>query len=94
MVRDRQRLDKWIWFARVVKSRTLAVALVEAGHVRVNGLRTTAAAKPVGIGDVLTLALDREVRVLKIAALGERRGPYREACLLYEDLSEPRSTCA
>ena len=94
MQRDRQRLDKWIWYARVVKSRALAVRLVEAGHVRVDGLRTNVAAKPVGIGSVLTIALDREVRVLKVAGLGERRGPYSEACRLYEDLSEPRSTCA
>ncbi len=88
---DRQRLDKWIWYARVVKSRSLAIRLVEAGHVRVNGQRATSAAKLLGIGDVLTLALEREVRVLKVVATGIRRGPFKEAQLLFEELTEGRA---
>ena len=87
---ERQRLDKWLWFARVVKSRTLAARLVEAGHVRVNGQRSTVPARPVGVDDVLTVALERQVRVLRIVATGERRGPFVEARLLFEDLSEAR----
>lgn len=83
----RQRLDKWLWFARVVKTRTLAAKLVIDGHVRVNGARQDTPAKAVGPGDVLTIALERQVRVLKIIAPGARRGPYEEARLLYEDLS-------
>lgn len=83
----RQRLDKWLWFARVIKSRTSAAKLVEDGHVRVNAVRTDNPAKGVRIGDVLTIALDRQVRVLKVLASGDRRGPYEEARLLYEDLS-------
>jgi ribosome-associated heat shock protein Hsp15 len=94
MENDRQRLDKWIWFARVVKSRTLAARLVEAGHVRVNGQRAATGAKAVVVGDVLTLALEREVRVLEIVGLGERRGPFKEACLLFRDLSEQKPSCA
>ena len=94
MEHDRQRLDRWIWFARVMKSRSLAARLVEAGHVRVNGQRAPGAAKPVAIGDVLTISLEREVRVLEVLALGERRGPYKEARLLYRDLSEQDTSCA
>lgn len=83
----RQRLDKWLWFARVIKSRTSAAKLVEEGHVRINGTRTDNPAKSVRQGDVLTIALDRQVRVLKIVSPGERRGPYEEAKLLFEDLT-------
>ena len=84
--RDRQRLDKWLWFARVVKTRTLACRLVEAGHVRVNGERCTTPARALGPDDVLTVALERQVRVLRIVATGERRGPFEEARLLFQDL--------
>lgn len=83
----RQRLDKWLWFARVLKSRTLAARLVQEGHVRVNGIKADAAAKQVAPGDVLTIALDRNVRILRVLAPGERRGPFPEACLLFEDLT-------
>ena len=84
----RQRLDKWLWFARVVKTRSLAAKLVSAGHVRVNARRIEDPAKSVKSGDVVTVALDREVRVLRILAGGERRGPFIEAQQLFEDLSE------
>lgn len=84
----RQRLDKWLWFARVVKTRGLAAKLVQAGHVRLNGVKALGPDKPVRPGDVLTIALERQVRVLRVEAPGERRGPYEEARLLYTDLSE------
>ena len=84
----KQRLDKWIWFARVVKTRALAAKLVSEGHVRVNAQRVDAAAKPVGPGDVLTIALDSRILVLRIVAAGTRRGPFSEARLLFEDLTE------
>ncbi|WJR81983.1 RNA-binding S4 domain-containing protein [Bradyrhizobium sp. NP1] len=83
---DRQRLDKWLWHARVVKARTSAALLVEAGHVRINGARETAPGHGVKIGDVLTIALDRGVRILKVIAFAERRGDAQAARLLYEDL--------
>ena len=83
----RQRLDKWLWFARMARTRTAAAELVAEGHVRVNGQRVTQAAKAVRAGDVLTIALQRDVRLLRIIAAGERRGPYEEARLLYEDLA-------
>lgn len=85
----RQRIDKWLWFARVVKSRTLAAGLVTQGAVRINQVKVDAAAKMVKPGDVLTIALEREVRILKVVAPGESRRPYTEACLLYEDLTPP-----
>jgi len=83
---DRQRLDKWLWFARMARTRTAAAQLVSDGHVRVNGQRVTQAAKSVRPGDVLTIALQRDIRLLRIVAAGDRRGPYEEARLLYEDV--------
>ena len=87
VVVPRQRLDKWLWFARVVKTRSLAAKLVESGHVRVNAARVDNPAKSVKVGDVLTVALDRDVRVLRVLGAGARRGPYQEAKTLFEDLS-------
>ncbi|MCB1385688.1 MAG: RNA-binding S4 domain-containing protein [Nitratireductor sp.] len=86
------RIDKWLWFARQVKSRSLAQKLVAGGHVRVNGERQRSPSALVGPGDVLTLVLHSgsghaAVRVLEIAACGMRRGPYREAVALYVDRS-------
>lgn len=83
----RQRLDKWLWFARMARTRTAAAQLVNDGHVRINGQRVTQAAKAVRPGDVLTVALQRDVKLLRIVAPGERRGPYEEARLLYEDMT-------
>jgi ribosome-associated heat shock protein Hsp15 len=84
---ERQRLDKWLWHVRVVKARASAAALVESGHVRVNGVRETSPGHAVKLGDVVTIALDRAVRVLKITAFAERRGDASSARVLYEDLS-------
>ena len=83
---DRQRLDKWLWHARVVKARTSAAELVESGHVRVNGVRETAPGRAVKAGDVLTIGLDRSVRVLKVIGFSERRGDAVAARVLFEDL--------
>ena len=85
----KQRLDKWLWFARVTKTRSLAARLVSDGHVRVNSVRTDTPAKQVGAGDVLTIALERQVKVFRVLLGGSRRGPYPEAQLLYEDLTPP-----
>ena len=83
---DRQRLDKFLWHARVVKARSSAAELVERGHVRINGVRETAPGHAVKAGDVLTIALDRSVRVLKVIGFSERRGDASAARTLYEDL--------
>lgn len=85
-----QRLDKWLWFARVAKSRTLAAAAVTDGKIKVNRLKAEKPSQTVKVGDVITSRLHRNVRVLKVLGLGERRGPAAEAQLLYEDLT-PRS---
>lgn len=85
--RPRVRLDVWLWRARVAKTRPLAVKLVGSGHVRVNGARERSPGRGLIVGDVLTVALDARVRVLKVAAFGERRGPAEEARTLYDDLS-------
>jgi ribosome-associated heat shock protein Hsp15 len=87
---ERQRLDKWLWHARVVRARTSAAALVEAGHVRINGVRETAPGHAVKAGDVLTIGLDRSVRVLKIIGFSERRGDAAAARTLYDDLQATR----
>jgi ribosome-associated heat shock protein Hsp15 len=83
---DRQRVDKWLWHARVVRTRSAAAALAAAGHVRINGQRVEAASRAVRPGDVVTVALDRSVRVLKVVGFAERRGGAPAARGLYEDL--------
>lgn len=85
----RQRADKWIWFARIVKSRADAAALVAKGHVRVNGVRIHAPAHMLKGDDVLTIALDRRVRVVKIVDFAQRREGAMSAAALYTDLSVP-----
>jgi ribosome-associated heat shock protein Hsp15 len=85
---ERQRLDKWLWHARVVKARTSAAALVESGHVRVNGIRQTAPGHAVKAGDVLTVSLDRTVRIMKITGFAERRGDAASVTGLYDDLQD------
>jgi ribosome-associated heat shock protein Hsp15 len=83
---ERQRLDKWLWFARLVKTRQEAVRLVEEGFVRVDARCADVPSKSVGPGDVLTIALERQVRVLRILSIAARRGPSREARALFEDV--------
>ena len=82
------RIDKWLWQARFFKTRSLAAKQVGGGHVRVNGNRVLKPAHAVGPGDVLTFAQGRVIRVVRIEALGERRGPAPEAQTLYTDLTE------
>ncbi|SHM94603.1 RNA-binding S4 domain-containing protein [Roseibium suaedae] len=83
------RIDKWLWYARVTKSRSLAQKLATSGHVRVNKEKIDSSSKAIRAGDVLTIGLERKILILKVVALGTRRGPYEEARLLYEDLSPP-----
>ena len=86
---ERQRLDKWLWHARVVKARAGAAALIEAGHVRINGVREKAPGHSVKLDDVITVGLDRTVRVLKVAGFADRRGDAAAARVLYNDLQRP-----
>ena len=87
--RERQRIDKWLWHARVVKTRTLAQRIVAGGKVRVNRGKIVAASSPVKPGDVLTIALPKRVLVLRIVAFSERRGAAVLAQTLYENLTPP-----
>ena len=89
MAEGRQRIDKWLFFARVVKSRSLAAKLAVAGRVRINRDKASQAADQVKPGDVLTITLDRRILVYKVLDPGIRRGPAEEAKKLYEDLSPP-----
>lgn len=86
---DSQRIDKWLWHARVARTRTSAAALVTGGHVRVNRTRVTKASHPVRPEDVVTVATPSRILVLRIIALAARRGPAVAARHTYEDLSPP-----
>ncbi|SDK37681.1 RNA-binding S4 domain-containing protein [Aliiruegeria lutimaris] len=83
------RIDKWLWHARFFKTRSLAAKQVSEGKVRVNATRISKPARPVSAGDVLTFPQANAIRVVRILALGTRRGPAPEARALYEDLSPP-----
>lgn len=82
-----QRLDKWLWFARFVKTRTLAAELVSAGKVRVNRIRADKPAQIVKPGDVLTISLGPRVKLVRVLGMAERRGPSAAAQALYEELT-------
>ncbi len=81
------RLDKWLWFARKVKTRSKATKLVKEGKIRVNGNKVSKAACTVRPEDIITAAISSTVHVLKVLELGNRRGPANEAQALYEDLT-------
>jgi ribosome-associated heat shock protein Hsp15 len=83
---DRQRIDRWLWHARVVRTRSAAASLAIAGHVRVNGVRIAAPSREVKPGDIVTVALDGGVRVIKVRGFALRRGDAEAALPLYEDL--------
>src|SRR6476619_2788072 len=86
---DRQRIDKWLWHARVVRTRSAAAALAEAGLVRINSVRIDGSSRLVRPGDVVTIALDRHVRVLKVLGFAQRRGSAEDARELFDDLTPP-----
>ncbi|MCP3971088.1 MAG: RNA-binding S4 domain-containing protein [Rhodobacteraceae bacterium] len=83
------RIDKWLWYARFLKTRGLASKLVAGGHVRVNSGRVSKPSHGIGQGDTLTFPQGRQIRVVRVAALGTRRGPAPEAQALYQDLTPP-----
>jgi ribosome-associated heat shock protein Hsp15 len=86
---EKQRIDKWLWHVRLVRTRVAAADLANQGHVRINGQRADAASRAVRAGDVVTVALDRSVRVMKVLAFAERRGSPEDAAALYERLDMP-----
>ncbi len=81
-----QRLDKWLWYARIAKSRSLAAKLIEDGSIRINRQRVVKASACVKCGDVLTASLHGQIRLLQVLSLGVRRGPANEAQALYSEL--------
>jgi len=83
---ERQRIDRWLWHARLVRTRGAAAALAGSGYVRVNGARINAPGRMIRAGDVITIALDRGVRVLKVISFVDRRGPAPSAAALYQDV--------
>lgn len=84
------RLDKWLWYARFFKTRSLASRVCNSGKLRIGGEIVSKAHQKVRPGDVLTFPQGRHIRVIRIVGLGRRRGPATEARLLYEDLKPPR----
>ncbi len=89
-----QRVDKWLWRARFFKTRTLAAKICSGGRVRSGGATVAKAHHLVRVGDVLTFAQGRYIRVIKVLALGTRRGPATEARALYEDPKPPETSQA
>ena len=85
----KERLDRFLFFSRAVKSRTLAQKIIESGAIRVNSEKTERTDFKVGAGDVLTMALHNRIVVWRILDCGSRRGPASEAQGLYEDISPP-----
>lgn len=84
---ESMRLDKFLWFARIVKTRTFAQGLAEQGHMRIDGRPVDRAAAPVRIGNILTFVTHRgDIRTIRIEALPIRRGPPSEAQCCYQDL--------
>ena len=86
------RLDKFLWFVRLAKTRSAAQKLAEAGHVRLDGRRIDRAHACVRVGSVLSLPIGDGARVVRVEALPSRRGPYPEACACYTPLGEPTLT--
>jgi ribosome-associated heat shock protein Hsp15 len=82
-----QRLDKWLWCARIIKTRTNAARLIVAGKIRINGTRALKPSRLVQSGDVVTGAMSGRVFVARVLAASERRGPASLARTLYEDLT-------
>jgi len=80
-----QRLDKWLWHARFAKTRTLAQKMVTAGCVRINRQKVSSPSRQIKIGEFLTLSLPKQIKIIEVVAFATRRGPFRDAQLLYKD---------
>ena len=86
---DKLRLDKWLWYARFYKTRSLAASIVAGGAVRINGTPASKRSTTITAGDVLTFSKDDHIRVIRVEACGTRRGPAPEAQALYTDMAPP-----
>ena len=92
---EQRRIDQWLWFARLAKTRTLAASFVSDGAVRINRTRISKPSHPVCPGDTLVFAHAGRVRVLTVVAIGKRRGPAAEAVTLYSGVpsATPATDC-
>ncbi len=84
---EKLRIDKWLWYARFFKTRTLAAEVANGGKIRINKIAVRKASAEVKVGDILTFHQGPNIRVIEILALGQSRRPFEEARLLYEDLA-------
>lgn len=89
---DSLRVDKYLWFARFFKTRSLATKRANGGRIRINGNKINKSSDTVRIGDILTFAQGNEIRVIRVLNLGTRRGPAQEAQSLYEDMTPNEDT--
>ena len=85
------RLDKWLWYARFFKTRSLATKLISSGKLRINGEVISKPHRQAQIGQILTFARGPHIRVIRIDEIGKRRGPAAEAELLFTDLDPPEA---
>ncbi|MDX1737219.1 MAG: RNA-binding S4 domain-containing protein [Alphaproteobacteria bacterium] len=88
-VPEKLRVDKWLWYARFFRTRTIASQQVNAGHLRVNSQPVRKAGYLIKVGDILTFPKENDIRVIEIVALGDKRKGAPEAALLYNDLDPP-----
>ena len=84
---DSLRVDKYLWFARFFKTRSLATKRANGGRIRINRNKIKKSSDTVRVGDILTFAQGNEIRVIRVLNLGTRRGPAQEAQSLYEDIT-------
>ena len=89
---DSLRVDKYLWFARFFKTRSLATKRANGGRIRINGNKIKKSSDTVRIGDILTFAQGNEIRVIRVLNLGTRRGPAQEAQCLYEEITPNEDT--
>lgn len=89
---DSLRVDKYLWFARFFKTRSLATKRANGGRIRINGNKIKKSSDTVRIGDILTFAQGNEILVIRVLNLGTRRGPAQEAQSLYEDITPNEDT--
>lgn len=85
-----QRIDVWLWHARLYKTRSLATKMVRGGKVRLNGNICKKSSATITVSDILTFTRADEILIAKVLAIGTRRGPATEAQKLYEDLTPPK----
>jgi len=87
MTDSTQRIDKWLWYSRQFKTRTLAAKSVTSGRIRINNKRITRTSHMIQVEDIITYVSNQKVRVLMVTGIGTRRGPAVEAVTLYKDLT-------